>query len=62
MVNAEANYWGHLIPGGKTLRWLPTGDQWADVLTKVIHDVRSWWRNLRVTNLPFSSEQAQQRI
>ena len=62
MVNEEARWWGSHIIGGKTLRWIPTGSQMADILTKVIFDVRSWWGNIRSTSLPFPTGQAQNRI
>ena len=62
MVNEEAQWWGSRIIGGKTLRWVPTGSQMADILTKVIFDVRSWWGNIRSTSLPFPIGQAQNRI
>ena len=55
MVGEEAAYWGGIIHGARTLRWLPTGMQLADILTKVIPDVRSWWANTRTIKLPFSS-------
>eukprot|EP00435_Cladocopium_sp_Y103_P030110 s1767_g7.t1 len=43
MVYDEAEFWGNDLPDGKTLRWLPTNHQLADVLTKVVVDVKSWW-------------------
>jgi len=55
MVGEEAAYWGGIIHGARTLRWLPTGMQLADILTKIIPDVRSWWANTRTIKLPFSS-------
>ena len=53
---------GARIQGAKTLRWVPTGSQLADVLIKVIYDVCSWWMNIKSINLPFPTEQAQNRI
>ena len=55
MVYDEADFWGKDLPEGKTLRWLPTGHQLADVLTKVVVDVRSWWARVRNIALPFSN-------
>ena len=40
--------------GEKTLRWLPTTSQLADVLTKVVVDVKSWWSMIRNTTMPFA--------
>ena len=53
MVNDECQRWGRELPGGKTLRWVPTASQLADVLTKVVPDVRSWWASVRTLKLPF---------
>ena len=54
MVFNEANFWSSQLPGEKTLRWLPTTSQLADVLTKVVVDVKSWWSMIRNTTMPFA--------
>ena len=56
MVYDEANFWGGDLPDGKTLRWLPTNHQLADVLTKVVTDVKGWWARIRTVTLPFSEQ------
>lgn len=53
IIGDESNRWGATIPGGKTLRWIPTYVQLADILTKLIPDVRSWWQRVRGIQLPF---------
>ena len=55
MVNDEYQRWGRELPGAKTLRWVPTKSQLADILTKVLNDVKQWWWNVRWTDLPFSA-------
>ena len=52
MVGAEGFQWGSSLPGGRALRWLPTGSQLADALTKVKTDVRSWWSSVNFLKLP----------
>ena len=55
MVYDEAAFWSKRLPGEKTLRWLPTTSQLADVLTKVVVDIKGWWAQIRTTNLPFAT-------
>eukprot|EP00435_Cladocopium_sp_Y103_P070748 s785_g36.t1 len=57
MVAAEDRRWATELPGAKTFRWLPTTHQLADILTKVISDVRSWWQNVRLIQLPFGGHE-----
>ncbi len=52
MVGAEEVRWSSSLPGGRALRWLPTGSQLADALTKVKTDVRSWWSTVNLLKLP----------
>ena len=53
MVSDEAEHWGSSLPHGKTLRWVHTGSQMADILTKVLTDIRTWWMSVRTIRLPF---------
>ena len=53
MVQAEQDYWGTTLPRGQALRWVPTTSQMADVLTKVIVNIQSWWQSIRILRLPF---------
>ena len=55
MVTDEDRRWASELPGNKTFRWLPTTHQLADILTKVIVDVRTWWQNVRLIQLPFGA-------
>lgn len=53
MVQAEQDYWGNILPTGQALRWVPTTSQMADVLTKVVVNIKSWWQSIRILRLPF---------
>ena len=55
MVTDEDRRWASELPGNKTFRWLSTTHQLADILTKVIVDVRTWWQNVRLIQLPFGA-------
>ena len=46
MVYEEAAFWKNRVAGGKTFR-IPTNLHAADVLTKVIYDVKAWWVLIR---------------
>ena len=53
MISDESDYWSAQLPQGNTLRWVLTGSQMADILTKVLVDVRGWWQNIKTIKLPF---------
>ena len=56
IIGDEATRWSAMLPGNKTLRWIPTNFQLADILTKIIPDVRSWWARVRNIELPFAAD------
>ena len=53
MVQAESAAWSGTLGNDKMLRWVPTDQQLADILTKVKYDVQGWWRSIRQLSLPF---------